>query len=111
MNEILGRVGKQWLMASNIIAAALHEWRGTFKGAKPSEQDQKRAAAILARLAANKPPLLLCSEDEIGVPESVRKLLGGCCRCEYDEAEGGIMNHCDACCRKITAAVWEACNG
>jgi methionyl-tRNA synthetase len=24
-----------------------------------------------------------------------------CPHCEYDEAEGGLVNHCDVCCRKI----------
>lgn len=29
-----------------------------------------------------------------------------CMRCGYDEAEGGLVNHCNACCRKIVAALW-----
>jgi hypothetical protein len=36
----------------------------------------------------------------------MRRLLAGCSKCEYDEAEGGIVNHCDACCRKFTTAGW-----
>lgn len=26
----------------------------------------------------------------------------GCPHCEYDEADGGLFNHCDDCCRRIT---------
>ena len=29
-----------------------------------------------------------------------------CMRCDYDEAEGALVNHCDACCRKIVRALW-----
>jgi len=29
-----------------------------------------------------------------------------CPHCDYDEAEGGLLNHCDACCRKIVTALW-----
>lgn len=28
--------------------------------------------------------------------------LGGCSSCEYDEAEGDLVNHCDKCCREVT---------
>ena len=26
-----------------------------------------------------------------------------CMQCDYDEAEGGLISHCDKCCRKIVA--------
>ena len=28
-----------------------------------------------------------------------------CGHCEYDEAEGGIFSHCDACCRKVVIKI------
>lgn len=31
-----------------------------------------------------------------------REFESGCPHCEYDEAEGGLFNHCDQCCRRIT---------
>ena len=35
------------------------------------------------------------------------KPLDTCCmRCEYDEAEGLLVNHCNACTRKIVTALW-----
>ncbi len=34
------------------------------------------------------------------------EVLEGCPRCEYDEAEGVILDHCDACCRVIATAAW-----
>lgn len=30
-----------------------------------------------------------------------------CAHCDYDEAEGLLMNHCDACCRKLTRSIWQ----
>ena len=30
-----------------------------------------------------------------------------CGHCDYDEAEGGLLNHCPACCHRITSFVWE----
>lgn len=30
----------------------------------------------------------------------------GCSKCEYDEADGGLFNHCDTCCRRITTFAW-----
>ena len=57
---------KIWLQARDIIAKALWEWRVTFKGSRPSEDDREfAAAAILARLAANDPPILICYPDEL----------------------------------------------
>ena len=29
----------------------------------------------------------------------------GCAYCEWDEAEGALVNHCNDCCRKIATAV------
>lgn len=35
-------------------------------------------------------------------PEFRTLLEEGCHQgCDYDEAEGGLLNHCDRCCRKI----------
>ncbi len=34
-------------------------------------------------------------------------VLHGCSCCEYDEADGVLMNHCDKCCREVTAASWK----
>ena len=30
-----------------------------------------------------------------------------CSKCTFDEAEGGLIDHCNACCRRITEAAWE----
>lgn len=30
-----------------------------------------------------------------------------CSQCEYDEAEGAILNHCASCCHRITQAAWK----
>jgi len=30
----------------------------------------------------------------------------GCPHCDYD-AEGGLVNHCDTCCRVITSKAWD----
>lgn len=29
-----------------------------------------------------------------------------CPHCTFDEAEGDLLNHCDACCRKIVTELW-----
>lgn len=32
-----------------------------------------------------------------------REIVRTCCpSCDYDEAEGDLLNHCDKCCRRIT---------
>lgn len=31
-----------------------------------------------------------------------------CGHCSFDEAEGALLNHCDACCRKIVTILWAA---
>ena len=37
-----------------------------------------------------------------------RLLRDGCHRgCDYDEAEGGLFNHCDKCCRRIATLVYQ----
>ena len=33
--------------------------------------------------------------------------MDGCSACDYDEAKGGLINHCDACCRKVTAEAYQ----
>ena len=38
----------------------------------------------------------------------IEAALQGCGSCDWDEAEGGLVNHCAACCRKVTMAAWEA---
>ena len=39
---------------------------------------------------------------------AIRKLLEEthCSRCDFDEAEGGLVDHCDACCRQIVTKAW-----
>lgn len=32
----------------------------------------------------------------------------GCARCDFDEAEGGLVNHCRDCQRKIVTQAYEA---
>ncbi len=29
-----------------------------------------------------------------------------CSKCDHDEAEGEVLDHCDKCCRSITTQVW-----
>ena len=35
-----------------------------------------------------------------------RVVLEGCPLCDCDEAEGGVVNHCDVCCRRITTELY-----
>ena len=35
------------------------------------------------------------------------RLENGCHGCDFDEAEGGLMNHCDECCRWLTEHAYE----
>jgi len=39
--------------------------------------------------------------------KAFRELLKGCNQCDWDEAEGGLLNHCPACCHKVTTLAWE----
>lgn len=39
--------------------------------------------------------------------ERMRAALQGCGECEYDEAEGGIMDHCPKCKLKVTQLAWD----
>lgn len=42
-----------------------------------------------------------------GPSEALVKLSESCCReCDYDEAGGGLVNHCDRCCRRITSGLF-----
>lgn len=36
-----------------------------------------------------------------------QKLLKGCQRCDYDEAEGVLIDHCAECRRKVTLFAWK----
>jgi hypothetical protein len=58
MNQ-LDRIAKEWLAARRIIATALGEWYGG-----SPEKLNRRAEAIIARLANNEPPILLEMQDE-----------------------------------------------
>jgi hypothetical protein len=51
-------------------------------------------------------PRIAMDFNETAVDELLT-VLEGCPHCDYDEAEGGLMNHCDACCRRVTALTWE----
>ena len=53
MNQ-LDRIAKEWLAARQVIATALGEWYGG-----SPERLQAKADAIIARLAAHDPPILL----------------------------------------------------
>jgi hypothetical protein len=55
----LDRIAKEWLAAREVIAAALGQWYGG-----SPERLSARAEAIIARLAAHDPPILLEMEDE-----------------------------------------------
>ncbi len=37
----------------------------------------------------------------------IERLEDGCSGCEFDEAEGGLVNHCDTCCRWLTTQAYE----
>ena len=54
MNQ-LDRIAKEWLAARDVIANALRDWG--------VPQADARAEAIIARLAAHKPPILLDMEE------------------------------------------------
>ena len=36
--------------------------------------------------------------------------LKGCPSCDYDEAEGGLVCHCDKCCFRVTTYAWRWAN-
>lgn len=39
--------------------------------------------------------------------EGLRVLTEQCCpACDYDEADGGLFCHCDACCKKIVTDIY-----
>ncbi len=61
MND-LDRVGREWLAAQTVIATALREWG--------VEWPDPRASAIIARLAAHDPPILLDMQPQPGEPDS-----------------------------------------
>lgn len=50
------------------------------------------------------------TSDKEKADEALRKALEGCSGCEYDEAEGGLINHCNKCCREIAGAAWTWAN-
>jgi hypothetical protein len=58
MNQ-LDRIAKEYLAARRIIATALGEWYGG-----SPERLNAKAEAIIARLAAHDPPILLDMQDE-----------------------------------------------
>jgi hypothetical protein len=58
----LDRIAKEWEAAVSVIRSALHEWG--------VPQSQARAEAIIARLAAHNPPILLEMEE----PDKARDL-------------------------------------
>jgi len=64
MNQ-LDIIAKEWIAARQVIATALGEWYG----GSPDRLNQ-RAEAIIARLAAHKPPILLDMEIESEKGES-----------------------------------------
>jgi hypothetical protein len=44
---------------------------------------------------------------EQGTPRELRAITEQSCgECDYDEADGGLMNHCNKCCRKITTEAY-----
>ena len=54
MSDYLNDAAMEWLAARDIIAAAIQELRRDF----PKEETERVAAAILARLANHKPPII-----------------------------------------------------
>lgn len=58
--EMLSKVAGEWLAARSIIASALMEWHM----ADPPGLADEYAAAIIARLANHKPPILLSVGEE-----------------------------------------------
>lgn len=40
--------------------------------------------------------------------KGIMEILGTSCRkCDFDEAEGVLIDHCDECCRRIVGLIWE----
>lgn len=65
-DESLERAGRQWLEARDVIAGALREWGFTRAEGHAGEQGADGyAAALLARLAAHEPPLLVAYPEEL----------------------------------------------
>lgn len=58
---------------------------------------QKAASRNLRRVVRDQRALLVRLKKS--VDES-------CGKCDYDEAEGGLVNHCPECCHRITTMAW-----
>lgn len=61
-DDVMEIVARDWCMARAVIVAALAEW---FPG-EPLSVHERRADAIMARLASHQPPLLIYSEPPKG---------------------------------------------
>lgn len=49
------------------------------------------------------------SPKELQLFDRLVAALSGCPQCTWDEAEGGLVDHCNRCCRRVTAASWLFC--
>jgi hypothetical protein len=96
----LDRIAKEWRAAREVIASALGEWYGG-----SPDRLQQRAAAIIARLAAHNPPILL-EMEEADEPDQDEDYTGPVCsHCRKPvNAHNGIITSglrqtwlCDSC--------------
>lgn len=63
----------------------------------PTSVRGRAAKAALARLQ--------------GLIEFKAEVTKACRGCDYDEAEGGLVNHCPNCCKRIATAAWAFVHG
>jgi hypothetical protein len=87
----LNRIAAEWLAARRVIYGALVEW-----GASANEAEA-RAEAIIARLAAHDPPILLEMQEAEGVVCHV------CSERSPDCSDCGGVPVCRQCSRELEA--------
>lgn len=77
-------------------------WVSVYKGYKLEGKSPQHAAILADQWIADK------EIKEVKLKKAFMDLLTiGCGTCRYDEAEGGLDDHCDKCCRKIATAAYE----
>ncbi len=47
------------------------------------------------------------SDVNVKAAAFIERLEDGCSSCDFDEAEGGLVDHCDTCCRWLTTQAYE----
>jgi hypothetical protein len=78
---------------------------------KPDHFKQRKDAAPQVEGTASA-PAYQSATPAAAAPSSYEKaiqraLLQACHKCDYDEAEGALIDHCQECCHRIVGLIWE----